>query len=47
MYLKNKRDSSNIKAFSLFYLSFSQKDLSFEIAYFSYLNVASKPKKFC
>lgn len=36
MYIKNKRDSSNVKVCSPFLLSCSQKDLCFEIAYFSY-----------
>ncbi len=36
MYIKNKRNSSNIKACSSFEFSCKQKDLCFEIAYFSY-----------
>jgi len=36
MYIKNKRDSSSIKACSPFELSYKLKDLRFEIAYFSY-----------
>ena len=36
MYIKNKRDSSNIKACSPFELSCKLKVLCFEIAYFSY-----------
>jgi hypothetical protein len=35
MYIKNKRDSSSIKACSPFELSYKLKDLCFEIAYFS------------
>ena len=35
MYIKNKRDSSNIKVFSPFQNSYKLKDLCFEIAYFS------------
>ena len=38
MYIKNKRDSSNIKVFSPFELSCKLKVLCFEIAYFSYTN---------
>jgi len=36
MYIKNKRNISNVKACSLFELSCKLKDLCFEIAYFSY-----------
>ena len=36
MYIKNKRDCSNIKACSPFELSCLLKVLCFEIAYFSY-----------
>ena len=36
MYIRNKRDSSNIKACSPFELSCILKDLCSEIAYFSY-----------
>ena len=36
MYIKNKRDSSNIKTCSPFELSCKLKVLCFEIAYFSY-----------
>ena len=36
MYIKNKRDSSKIKARNLFQLPCNLKDLCFEIAYFSY-----------
>ena len=36
MYIKNKRNSSNIKVCSPFELSCKLKDLCFEIAYFSY-----------
>ena len=36
MYIKNKRDSSNIKDCSPFGLSCKLKVLCFEIAYFSY-----------
>lgn len=36
MYVKNKRDRSNIKVCSLFELSCKLKDLCLEIAYFSY-----------
>ncbi len=36
MYIKNKRDSSNIKACSPFQHSNKLKDLCFAIAYFSY-----------
>ena len=36
MYIKNKRDSSNIKVCSPFELSCKQKSYCFESAYFSY-----------
>ncbi len=38
MYIKNKRDSSSIKACSPLELSCKLKNLCFEIAYFSYSN---------
>jgi len=36
MYIKNKRDSSSIKACRPFKLSCKLKNMCFEIAYFSY-----------
>lgn len=38
MYIKNRRDSSNIRACSPFELSCKLKVSCFEIAYFSYTN---------
>ena len=45
MYIKNKRDSSSIKACSPFELSYKLKDLRFEIAYFSYTQRQGQGKK--
>jgi len=45
MYIKNKRNSSNIKTCSSLELSCKLKDLCFEIAYFSYANRSASLEK--